>query len=144
MKARERRQKFADRLSKLVGIFLILLVLLVLALQTTVLSAVPFPKSLSFQGSHEDFVVCFEEHAKLAVTDGVTSYRRDVTQPENRIRLIQVKGFLGPSASRVIFIDTNEEGYRIVDGFFEAPHGKSRPVRKYDWLIGWLCGTGNL
>ncbi|PRY77650.1 hypothetical protein CLV80_105133 [Yoonia maritima] len=144
MKAWEKRQQFADRLSKLVGIFLLLLVLMVLAIHTTALSVLPFPKSLNFQGSHDDFVVCFEKHAKLAVTDGVTSYRRDIMKPENRIRLGQVRGFLGPSVSRVLFVDTKEEGYQIVDGYYESSHGKSRPVRKYDWLIVWLCGTGIL
>ncbi|WP_166418880.1 hypothetical protein [Cochlodiniinecator piscidefendens] len=139
-----KRQRFADRLSKSIGVILVLLVLLYLALQTTILSVIPFPKALTFQGDHEEFIECFEQHATLADVDGVTSYRRDVTRPENRIRLAQVQGFLRASASRAMFIDLGEDHFQIVDGYYENRHERSRPIRKYDMMIGWLCGTGNL
>lgn len=99
---------------------------------------------MKFRGSHEEFIACFESHAKLSQTDGVTSYRRDVTKPENRIRLAQVKGLLGPSEARVMYIDIRQDGYRAVDKYYENANDKSRPIRKYDWVIAWLCGTGNL
>ena len=140
----ERRHQFADRLSKSIGVFLILLILFVLALQTTIFSVIPFPKALEFQGDHEEFIVCFEKHAKLATSNRVTRYRRDVKKPENRIRLVRVRGFLGPSAFRSMFVDLKEGGFRILDGYYENRHEKSRPIRKYDMLIGWLCGTKNL
>lgn len=140
----DKRLKFADRLSKGIGIFLILLLLFAASLQTTVLSIIPFPQSLNFNGDYEGFISCFEEHAKLAKTDGVTSYRRDITKPENRIRLGQVRGFLGPLQSRVMYVDLQDGGFKIVDGHYEKMREKSRPLRKYDWVIIWLCGTGNL
>lgn len=140
----EKRLRFADRLSRAIGIILILTMLFVVSLQTTLLSIVPFPQSLHFESDYENFISCFEEHAKLAKTDGVTSYHKDITKPENRNRLAQVRGFLGPTESRVIYVDFDEEGFRIVDGFYEKRNAKSKPVRKYDWFIIWFCGSGNL
>ncbi|MBM1557969.1 hypothetical protein JQV19_13250 [Sulfitobacter mediterraneus] len=143
MEAWQKRQQSAERISKWIGIFIASAFIFLCALQTTVLSVVPFPKALQFKGSYEEFVVCFEASAKLSSQDGITSYRRDIKKPESRIRMAQVRGFLGPSTSRVLYVDHLQEGYRVTDGYYEDAHAKSRPVRKYDWIIVWLCGTGN-
>ena len=140
----QRRQRFADRLSKGIGVLVVSALIFLGALQTTVLSVVPFPKTLEFEGDHEEFIQCFEAHAKLTNQDGVTSYRRDLEKPDNRIRMAQTRGFLGPSSSRVMYIDLLNKGFQVVDGYYEEAHEKSRPIRKYDWFVAWLCGTGNL
>lgn len=43
-----------------------------------------------------------------------------------------------------MYIDILKEGYQAVDGYYEKAHARSRPIRKYDWIVAWLCGTGNL
>lgn len=140
----EKRLRFADRLSRMIGIFLLFLMLLAALFQTTLLSTIPFPRSLDFKGDYENFISCFEEHAKLIKTDGVTSYRRGFIKPENRIRLGQTRGLFAPLESRAMYIDLEDGGFKIVDGYYEEAHDKSKPIRKYDWVIIWLCGTGTL
>jgi hypothetical protein len=140
----QKRQRFADRLSQAIGAALIVGLFALGALHTTLLSAIPFPKSLELKGDHEEFVSCFLSHSKLAKTNRGTSFTRDTTAPEGRIRLAQIKGFLGPAASRVLFVDVAADGFELSDGFYESAHERSRPIRKYDWVIAWLCGTGNL
>ena len=142
MEAWQLRQRFADRLSKTIGAVLIGLLLFIALLQTTLLSVVPIPKSMEFQGDHEAFLACFVDRAKLAKTDGVTSFRRDIKKSENRIRLVQSRGFLGPAAARAMYVDLFPGGFRISDGYYENSTYNLRPIRKYDWIIAWMCATG--
>ena len=99
---------------------------------------------MHFSGAPEDFIACFEKHALLAKTNGVTSYRRDVTKPAGRIRLVQTRGFVRLAESRAVFLDPEATGYTVVDSYYESHGDKSKPLRKRDWITAWRCGTGKL
>mgnify|MGYP001359821035 CR=1 FL=1 len=145
MQSYQKRQRRADQLAKAMGFFFVVSIAFVLLLQTTFLSVVPFPKTLSFRGDPQAFVGCFEQYSKFAQTDGVTLYARQLTQPENRIWLSQLRGLVRLSSARGLYIDLDGDKFTLVDWYYENREAaKARPIRKYDWGIAWLCGTGNI
>lgn len=112
------------------------------AMRVGALNAVPWPRSLAFEGDADAFIACFEARAEIATRRDATFVTLFSERPEGATEiLVKMGGDLGRDGLRsVALLRQPEGGFVLRDRHYLPDHSPlSQPMRKRDWITALRC-----